>query len=123
MYNPRNMAKGIFADLQRDGQLSTITDAVARTVQASFSSHPCINITKRELKRRVDMCTAIIEHTRGDMHWSVSKVVDHLLPFLKVALDGGDWRPGARAVWLEGDPLPTASAELLRTVQDTHRLA
>lgn len=76
-----------------------VTDVIERSFQRDrlMLIRPIINDTER--KRRLTMCEKIIRTLRGDMKWSLTRILDHLPEYLRAELDGESWEPSARASW------------------------
>lgn len=62
--------------------------------------HGGARITAGEIKRRTEMCLAIFKVLRGDLKWTVERILDFLPTYLRKQLDGAPWEPEARrATW------------------------
>ena len=79
-----------------------VTDVIERSFQRDrlLLIRPVINDTER--RRRLSMCTKIIRTLRGDLKWSLVRILDHLPEYLRAELDGESWEPGARESWITG---------------------
>ena len=88
-----------FLDLISEEQLASVTiaieTAVAKSFEADFS-----RVTRDEIRRRFAMCERIIRQLRGDMCWSLPRVIDAMPRHLRAELDGAPWSPDERAVWM-----------------------
>ena len=101
-----------FAGLVVDGQIDKVARGIERAVARSFeddrarSSVILLNVaqpTQAEVKRRAEMCVRIFRELRGDLKWTVDRIVDELPGFLRKELDGISWEPEARrASWFAG---------------------
>lgn len=57
-------------------------------------------ITRDEIKRRGKLCLKIFVALRGDLKWTIERILDHLPQYLRKELDGESWEPEARrASW------------------------
>jgi hypothetical protein len=55
--------------------------------------------TQAEIKRRFDICARVFRVLRGDLKWSVTRILDHLPRYLRCELDGQPWKPDASTIW------------------------
>ena len=55
-------------------------------------------ITGAAMKERVEKCRDIFKKLRGDLHWSVTRCLDHLPQFLQKELDGDSWESDAMSL-------------------------
>lgn len=83
--------------------LNSFANGVAKAIQASFISHPMRNKTRAEVQRRFNMAKDIALQLRGDLKWPVQRIADHLTEYLRNELDGVDWKPDDRRVWITSD--------------------
>lgn len=88
-----------FLDLISEEQLAQVTagieTAVAHSFDADFS-----RVTRDEIRRRFAICEQLIRQLRGDLSWSLSRVLDALPRYLRCELDGIAWSPEVRATWM-----------------------
>ncbi len=77
---------------------------VADVIEQSFQRdrlmliQPIVNDTER--RRRLALCEKIIRTLRGDMKWSLTRILDHLPEYLRAELDGESWEPSTRESWI-----------------------
>lgn len=74
---------------------------IASAVEKSYPSD-IRNSTRRELSYRTQCAVDIVATLRGDMHWTLQRIRDHLPGFLRMQLNGGNWEPAARSTWQAG---------------------
>lgn len=75
-----------------------IVNAVVASVELSFLDGA--RTTRSEIRRRTDMCWDLVKRLRGDLKWSVPKILDHLTAYLRCELDGIPYNPEATGrVW------------------------
>src|SRR5690606_4349344 len=60
--------------------------AVVASVELSFLDGA--STTRSEIRRRTDMAWDLVKTLRGDLKWSVAKILDHLTAYLRCELDG-----------------------------------
>jgi hypothetical protein len=98
------MDVGVFASLALDKrQLAKVVLGIEAAVAASFLvDHDRSSIimpfgrgdvTQAEMKRRAEMCRDMFRELRGDLKWSVDRIIDQLPDMLRKRLDGEDWIP------------------------------
>jgi len=101
---------GAFASLVTEDKVGKVALGIEAAVAQSFLEdlapgriiivHGGGRITHAEIKRRGDMCIKIFRELRGDLKWTVERILDHLASFLRKTLDGIPWEPEARrASW------------------------
>ncbi len=59
--------------------------------------------TEAEIKRRFELCCSIFEVLRVDLHWGLERIEDHLSTYLRCELDGKNWEPDKRTLWVPKD--------------------
>ncbi len=107
------MEPGTFANLVDGNQIPQLYAGIFTAVSKSFEvdqqpGHLILvtgvrRVTPAEQKRRVHLCIGIIKVLRGDLKWSLTRIVDHLPKYLRAELDGTPWEPAARAgLWTTG---------------------
>lgn len=64
---------------------------------------PAMKMTHSAVRERFDRCLKIIKLLRGDAKWGVDRIVHHLPRYLRCELDGAQWAPDTRTVWMPGD--------------------
>lgn len=70
--------------------------------------------TRSEVRRRVDMSWELVKRLRGDLKWSVEKILDHLTAYLRCELDGVPYNPErVNGLW-RPDTLSENAAALTR---------
>lgn len=84
--------------------------AVVASVELSFLDNA--RTTRSEVRRRTDMCWDLVKRLRGDLKWSVEKILDHLTAYLRCELDGIPYNPEkAGGLWTP-DTIATEAAAL-----------
>lgn len=59
--------------------------------------------SQAEAKRRIEICVKMFRELRGDLKWTVERIVDEMPRFLKMQIDGVSWEPEARrSTWAAG---------------------
>ena len=107
------MEPGVFANLVEGNQIPKLVAGISAAVSKSFDvdqqpGHLILvtgvrRVTKEETDRRVKICVGIFKVLRGDLKWSLDRIVDHLPKYLRAELDGTSWEPSARAgLWTTG---------------------
>jgi hypothetical protein len=94
-------------------QIPKVLGAFESAIAASFmfdDMNTALKIhrqTQAEVKRRFDICAKIFECCRGDLKWSLDRVIDHLPVYLRNELDGVSWEPSARKTWASNQEIKT----------------
>lgn len=96
-----------FLNLISEDQLATVTVAIESAVAKSFESE-FSRVTRDEIRRRFAICERIIRELRGDLKWTLSRVLDAMPGYLRSELSGVAWSPDERSVWIS-EPLQTHS--------------
>ncbi len=107
------MEPGVFASLIDGNQIPRLVKGIEAAVLKSFEDDrkpgriilvtALPRVTAAEVKRRSEKCVAIFKVLRGDLKWSLDKIIDHLPRYLRAELDGTSWEPEARqALWTTG---------------------
>lgn len=99
---------GVFRGLIADDLVGRVTNDFIEVIGKSFAedqkrSGKPIRMTQAEVKRRFDMCAKIFALLRGDLHWGIQRITDHLPIYLRAELDGKPWEPDQRQCWMPGD--------------------
>ena len=100
----------MFASLVTEDKVGKVVIGIEAAVAQSFMEdaqpgriiivHGGNRITQAEIKRRGEMCIKIFRVLRGDLKWTVERILDHLALYLRKELDGVTWEPEARrASW------------------------
>lgn len=77
-----------------------VQDAVARSFVEDKNRDRRVVMTQDEVKRRGRICVEVVRSLRGDLGWSVARIVDALPQALRAKLDGAEWDPSKlRHVW------------------------
>lgn len=84
---------GQYVQLIHSDDLGKVTRAFEDAIALSFITNPMKNPTQHEIKRRFNLCDKIFGTLRGDLKWSVPKIVDVLPTYLKCELDGVPYNP------------------------------
>ncbi len=109
------MEAGVFASLIEHDQVQTVVLGIERAVIRSFakqkepgriilvSGSADAKPTAAEAKRRSQICVKMFRELRGDLSWTVERILDEMPRFLQMELDGVSWEPQAkRATWAAG---------------------
>jgi hypothetical protein len=91
-----------FLDLVGRGQLARAVLAIEHVVASSFNDDGS-RMTGAEVRRRFRICERLFRQLRGDLHWGLVRVLDHLPHYLRCELDGRAWEPDRRTCWMPGD--------------------
>ena len=75
--------------------ITLLTNVVAGT----FFTHPAVR-TDAVVRERFEITWRTLRVLVGDMKWSLPRVTDHLLGYVRLQLDGLPWEPSERRVWL-----------------------
>lgn len=100
----------MFASLVTEDKVGKVALGIEAAVAQSFIDdmqpgrviivHGGNRITQAEIKRRGEMCIKIFRMLRGDLKWTIERILDHLPQYLRKELDGLTWEPEARrASW------------------------
>lgn len=89
---------GLFADLLAQDQIGRVTRGIEAAVVASFREDRSVQ-TGAEIRRRFNICVRLVQQLRGELGWTIPRVLDHLPHYLRCELDGIAWTPDARTVW------------------------
>jgi len=94
------MSQGPFAGLVVEDQVGQVTLAFEQAIAASFIVRPHrLYLAKSSaIKDRFDICAKVFRALRGDLKWSIPKVIDHLPGFLLKAIDGEAWEADAKTL-------------------------
>lgn len=87
-----------FSDLIVQDMVGKVTLGIQTTIELSFAQD-FSRITSDEVKRRFKMCEKIFRELRGDLGWSVQRILDNLPRYLRCELDGVNWEPEKRSSW------------------------
>lgn len=109
------MEAGVFASLIEHDQVATVVVGIEKAVVRSFEKdkQPGRIIlvtgaadakpTAAEAKRRGQICVKMFRELRGDLKWTVERILDEMPRFLQMELDGVSWEPVAkRSTWAAG---------------------
>lgn len=95
-------SSGTFSGLIESGQVGRVTIAFEAIIADSFISDGA-RLTRSEIKRRFEMSAVIFKKLRGDLHWGIERVLDFLPTYLRDELEGVDWKPDTRTMWMPRD--------------------
>jgi len=94
---------GAFLDLVGSpANLGKTTIGIQTAIEVSFAQDGA-PITGWEVKRRFKLCEKIFQILRGDVHWGIDRIIDHLPRYLRCELDGDAWEPDSRQCWIASD--------------------
>lgn len=86
-----------------------LTLSVVASVELSFLDGA--RTTRSEIRRRTNMCWDLVLKLRGDLKWSVEKILDHLTAYLRCELDGIPYNPEKNnGLWKPDSILENAAA-------------
>lgn len=86
-----------------DGEIARLFGTIHQVVQASLQSHPMRNPTMAEVQRRVALVVEQACSLRENQQWGVVRTLDSLGAYLRSTLDGIEWVPDTRRVWVPSD--------------------
>ena len=89
---------GEFAQLVNEGAVGRVVRGFERVIARSFQQDKGTR-TQAEVRRRFDICARIFRMLRGDLKWTVPRILDHLGEYLRAELDGLPWTPNERSLW------------------------
>ena len=78
--------------------ISTLQDGIVRAVALSYAKEGGRR-TDAEDRDRARKCIDLIRIMRGDMHWSVPRIVDELPEALRTRVRGEHWEPSKTKAW------------------------
>lgn len=81
-----------------EGKLPDVVTAIEASVLLSFTQDKS-RATGSEVKRRIEICIALVKTLRGDLKWAVARIVDYLPTYLRCELDGISYSPSTSSVW------------------------
>ena len=84
---------GHYVQLTHSDDLGKVTRGFEDAIALSFITNPMKNPTQHEIKRRFKLCDKVFTLLRGDLHWSIPKILDVLPTYLKCELDGVPYNP------------------------------
>lgn len=84
---------GQYARLVHSDDLGKIVLGFEEAIAISFMTNPVRNVTQNEVRRRFQICDKVFSNLRGDLHWSVPKILSVLSTYLKCELDGVPYTP------------------------------
>ena len=96
---------GEFAGLIEDKSVGRVALAVERIVGQSFERRTGAGLvlpetrTMSEYRRRTEIALRWFRVLRGDLKWSLERILDALPGALRTELDGGHWTPEDRPGW------------------------
>lgn len=98
--------EGPFAGLIEEGQIKRVSKAFVEIVSRSFERSGAGLIllrpetpTQAEVRRRTAILIRRFRELRGDLHWSVQRILDELPKVLRCELDGISWTSEDRVAW------------------------
>lgn len=86
---------GQYAKLCSSDDVGKVTKAFVSSIELSFVTNPMPSgfVTDSEIAHRFKLCDRIFTNLRGDLKWSIPKIVDMLPTYLKCELDGVPYNP------------------------------
>jgi len=88
-----------FLNLISEDQLAAVTTAIESAVAQSFAADYS-RVTRDEIRHRFAICERIIRELRGDLKWTLTRVLDAMPRYLRCELNGVSWTPDERAMWM-----------------------
>ena len=89
-----------FLGFMFDPQLiSELNAGIIRAVNQSYTTAPVRERTDVGDRERVRLCIVLIRVMRGDMKWSVQRIVDNLAAALTARVQGESWEPAKNTAW------------------------
>lgn len=83
-------------------QRKRVVDAITSALEITFTEDGARQ-TQAEIKRRFEMCLAMVAELRTDLRWSFARISDTLPTALRAKLDGADWNPSTRNSWTKDE--------------------
>lgn len=97
---------GAFASLVTDDKIAPVVHGIEQAVALSFAEdrepgriilvHALPRVTRAEMVRRIQLCVKIFRVLRGDLKWSIERILDSMPKYLRAELDGTAWEPEAK---------------------------
>lgn len=86
---------GQYAQLCTSNDVGKVTNAFLSAIELSFVTNPMPSgvVSQNEVAHRFKLCDRIFMMLRGDLKWSIPKIVDILPTYLKCELDGVPYNP------------------------------
>ena len=84
---------GNWVNMVREGDVPRVLEGFTDAVDLSFRTNPVRNLTKSEVRRRSKICADLFEMLKGDLDWSIPKIMDLLPIYLQCRLDGIQFNP------------------------------
>ena len=78
-----------------------VVTLLTNVVAGTFFTHPSTR-TDAVVRERFELAWQTLRILVGDFKWSLPRVTDHLLGYVRLQLDGLPWQPSERRVWLSG---------------------
>lgn len=95
------MSIGSLASLIDENLVGVVTAKFTEIVAATFEKgHPR---TQDEVRRRFTITLKWFKIMRGDLKWTLVRIFDSLPDALKAELNGSDYTPDMRKVWIPSD--------------------
>lgn len=102
---------GAFASLVTEDKIAEVVRGFEVAIAQSFAEdrapgrlilvHGGPRLTKSAMTDRANICIRIFKVLRGDLKWSLPRIMDHLPKFLRNELDGVPFTPeAATASWV-----------------------
>lgn len=88
-----------FSNLIEDKSIGKVIKAFEDTILESYYEDKT-RVTGDETKRRFDICAKIFRELKGDLGWSLQRILDHLPTYLRNELDGVLYEPDSRKSWI-----------------------
>lgn len=76
-----------------------VVAALTTIVEGSFTVCPAARITRSAIQERIDICLALLQRLKGDLHWSLPRVLDHVSAYLVYELQGVRYEPSTGRTW------------------------
>lgn len=80
-----------------------VVAALTTIVEGSFTVCPARALTKSAVKERIAICLALLQRLKGDLKWSLPRVLDHIPEYLVYELQGVRYEPATGRTWTAGE--------------------
>lgn len=101
--SPQGYATGQGVGAMFGDELPSLQASILGVVRQSFRSRGMRNPTQEAIRERVTFCVRLAGELRRDLLWTTERIIDTLPDALKAHLDGEEWSPSQRQVWIPSD--------------------
>lgn len=101
---PRMLMKQEWLGLMFDGAdtVAQLVDGITAAVAISYAREGGTRTDSAD-RERTRICIELVRVMRGDMQWSVSRIIDSLPDAICKRLRGEDWEPEKNPAWAGGN--------------------